>query len=184
MVQGPSGLKRFFRILAICFVGMALLVVTFKVSWSFFEKRAERNGSDIKKSEFPVVLVSPVQSKIIYANQIQGYLREEQYSSMLIYEGNLELVKKQLERPDGGQPSIAVKDISKDRQLIELETHGEGLFFARYEATQNDVTPLTLKMSGPLFVMYPALVSLFFAIAGGFAVHFLLRAFEKKNRIS
>ncbi|HEX8251379.1 MAG TPA: hypothetical protein VF599_24615 [Pyrinomonadaceae bacterium] len=171
-------------ILAFSFI--TFLVLIFAISWRYFETPAERDVSNINAKDFPVVFIAPERSEIIVLNSLETYKRNNPAYSFLMPVGKEELINQQLEKSQRekgakGKPQIRAKTISEGKQLIELEILGDGFFLSRYEATDKEVKPLALKMSGAGFVFLPCAATFFFGFTGFFLLRLILWFIRRKQ---
>lgn len=135
------------------------MILTFGASFKYFENRAAWEVSGGNYSEFPVVVLRPLGAKIVFINSDGQYEGKSVGDSFIVPSGKEERVNDWLNagrEHDGRDPrALRVTPIGDGRQLIELEIFGDGLFLSRYEATENEVKPQSLTISGPLFVFFP-----------------------------
>ena len=163
---------------------IAFLILIFTVSWKYFEKQAEEDVSNTKPEYFPVVVVTPKKSELVFVTELEEYKKNNPNYTFLI--SDEKLVNQQLEiaqkdRRGKGTPQISVKPINKDKQLIEVRIGGDGLFTAKYEATDKEFKPLTLTVSGPLFGLLPCGTTIFFGFIGFIILNLILRLLRKRQ---
>ena len=178
--------KTFLCSLLLVFGFIAFLVVTFAISWKYFEKRAEEDVSNTKTEYFPVVVVTPNKSELVFIEELEKYKHSNPNYTFLVADENLvnqQLEKAQSERRGKGIPRISVKSISEDKQLIEVKIGGDGLFDAKYEAVDKEFKPLTLTISGPGFVFLPCGLTLVFGFAGLYLLRLILWFMKRKQNI-
>jgi len=166
---------------------IAFLTVTFLFSWKYFVKRAEEDVSNTKPEYFPVVVVTPNKSELVFVEELKKYKQSVSTYTFLASDENLvnqQLKKAQSERRGKGIPQISVKSISEGKQLIEVKIGGDGLFNAKYEATDREFKPLTLTTSGPLFVLLPCASTVFFGFVGFGILNLILWWLNKRENIA
>lgn len=176
--------KTFSRSLLLVLGFIAFLVVTFTISWKYFEKRAEEDVSNIKPEYFPVVVVTPNKSELVFVEELEKYKQSNSSYTFLISDENLvnqQLEKAQSERRGKGTPRVSVKPISEGKQLIEVKIGGDGLFDAKYEAAGKEFKPLTLTISGPGFVFLPCGTTFIFGFIGFFLLRLILWLLKRKQ---
>ena len=171
-------------ILVSSFIGF--LVLTFVISWEYFEKQAEEDVSNIKSDYFPVVVITPNKSELVLTKNLEKYKKDNPNFSFLIPSGKEDLINEQLNdgqirRHGKGTSQISAKTIAEGKQLVEFEIIGDGLFLSRYEATDKDVKPLMFKLSGPMFAMLPCGATIFFGFIGLFLLRFILWFVKRKR---
>lgn len=179
--------KTFLRSLLLIFGFIAFLVLTFNISWKYFEKRAEEDVSNTKPEYFPVVVVTPNKSELVFVEELEKYKQSNPNYTFLISDENLvnqQLEKAQSERRGKGTPRISVIPISEGKQLIEVKIGGDGLFDAKYEAADKEFKPLTLTTSGPGFVFLPCGVTFIFGFVGLFLLRLILWFMKRKQNIA
>jgi hypothetical protein len=150
---------------------VVFLVVTFIVSWKYYEKRFETDVSDSRPNDFPVVINTPGRSELILLGDLEKYKERKTEYSFLVSDEKAELINKQLEadrvlRGGKGIPTITAKPLEAGKQLIEVEINGDGLWDSRYEATDKDVRPISLTVSGPGFPFFPCAATAGFGMVG------------------
>jgi hypothetical protein len=186
MSKNFSNSKKFLRKLILAFGFIAFLILVFTISWKYFERKVESDISNVKVTEFPVVVIAPEKSEIILLDSLETYKRNNPTYSFLVPSGKEELINQQLEKSQRergakGKPQVRAKPVSEGKQSIELEIFGDGFFLARYEATEREVKPLTLKMSGAGFVFLPCASTFFFGFIGFFLLRLILWFIKRKQ---
>ncbi len=163
------------------------LVLTFVISWKYFEKQAEEEVSDTKPEYFPVVIITPNRSELVFTKDLEKYEKDNPNYSFLIPNGKEDLINKQLNddqirRNGKGTPRISAKTLAEGKQEIEFEIIGDGLFLSRYEANEKEIKPLMFKSSGPMFVIFPCGATFFFGFIGFFLLRFILWFVKRREK--
>ncbi len=180
-------MKRILRALGLVLGFTAFLVLTFAISWRYFEKQAEQDFSNTKPEYFPVVVVTPNKSELILTKDLEKYERDNPNYSFLIPNGKEDLISEQLNadqirRNGKGTPRISAKTLAEGKQKIDFEIVGDGLFLSRYEATEKEVKPLIFTSSGPMFVIFPCGATVFFGFIGFFLLRFILWFVKRQQK--
>jgi hypothetical protein len=153
-----------------------LLLVISVVSWKYFEKQAERDVSNQRPDDFPVVVISPEKSELVFLKDIESYREQNPGTTFLIAPERLGLINSQLQadqakRHGKGTPRIGAADLGGGRQLIDFEIIGDGLFRSKYEASTDSFRPVSLTVSGPGIMI----VSCYVTLLAGVLAYILLR---------
>lgn len=148
---------------------IAIGIICFAVSFLFWKNRWQEDVSDRPPHEFPAVVVTSKAAELILYSGRESFESEYKEYSFTIPTGRVALINEQLRRSQAergakGYPEIRVSQISEDRQFIELEILGDGLFESSYEASEKEIRPLKLMLTGPLFIFYPAATTLVFVL--------------------
>lgn len=164
-------MRKFLRSLIWFSGSTAFLIIIFAASWKYFEKQAEENVLNTEPEYFPVVVITPDKSELVFAKDLDKYEKENPNYSFLIPNGKEDLINKQLNddqirRHGKGTTRISAKTVAEGKQEVEFEIIGDGLFLSRYEATDKEMKPLMFKSSGPMFVMFPCGATFFFGFIG------------------
>lgn len=149
----------------------AFVALTFAISWKVFENRAERDVSNSYVEDFPVVITTSEGSEVILRSSLETYRTDHPDYSFLVPDGKRDLINQHLrasqrDKRAKGTPVVRVEQLADGKQLIELEVYTEGLFVSRYEASDKEVGPLTIKLAGPLFLIFPCGSTLIVGILG------------------
>ena len=161
-------------------IGFVLfLVISFIVSWKYFERRATEDVFGSRPDYFPIVINSPGKSELILLEDLDKYRNRYPDYSFLVPDEKAELINRQLqsdqqERRGKGVPKITATKIAEGKQLVEVEIIGDGLWDSKYEATDKDITPLKFTLSGPLFPMFPCATTMILGIVGFVLLQVLL----------
>ena len=163
------------------------LVVTFILSWKYYEKRMERDVSGERPDDFPVVINTPGKSELIYLADFEKDKRGGIEYSFLVPDENAELIDEQLKadqvrRRGKGIPKITATTLTPGRQLVEVEISTDGLWDFKYEATDKEVRPHSFTVAGPGFVFLPCTATVGFGIIGFILLQGVLWV-SRKSRI-
>jgi hypothetical protein len=104
----------------------ALLVLSFVLAWKYFEKRAEIDVTSKPVHQFPVLIVRPGTAELVQIDTAMPYVAKSPVDSEIRATSN----------GDG-------------KQMIELEISSDGLYRARYEATDKRSGRLCCKWQAP-----------------------------------
>ena len=145
-------------------VVLACTVGAFLISFDFFETRAEIDMSQARTGEFPIVVVDAASTDLelydlarpIVMRKGQSFLVPPDRESTV----EAELQTSQNARHAKGIPNITIENVDAETQLIEIDISTEGLFTSRYLAKKNEIRPLSLKVTRPLFIHKPLEVSI------------------------
>ncbi len=165
---------------------IAITVICFALSFSFWKNRWAEDLSGREPHEFPAVVITPDNADLILYSGTESVEAEYKEFSFLVPAERLALINEELrwsqaKRGATGDAELRVSQISEDRQLIELEILGDdGIFESSYEASEKEIRPLTLTVAGPLFIFYPAATTVVLVVGLMFGFSVARRMFKRR----
>jgi hypothetical protein len=108
-----------------------LVVLSFKISWNYFESEREEDLSNTRPEWFLVVVITSGKSELVFLEDLEQYKQKNPNCTFLVPSGKKDLINYQLEiaqkdRRGKGTPQINVQDLGDGKQLIEVEILGDG----------------------------------------------------------
>ena len=176
------------RLVLLVLMLVPLVVLSFKISWNYFESEREEDLSNTRPEWFLVVVITSGKSELVFLEDLEQYKQKNPNCTFLVPSGKKDLINYQLEiaqkdRRGKGTPQINVQDLGDGKQLIEVEILGDGLYRGRYEANEKEVSPLSVTSLGPMFPLLPFAVAVFAGVVEFLVIGFVIWVVKGRQKI-